>query len=94
MGCPRQISLRSGKSSRVERAKNAPRYSSGFANRDLADIRKEGKLSKDEFAVAMFLINNKLAGKDLPSSLSQSMIPPSLRNHSAVTQPQSKRSFY
>lgn len=74
--------------------KKAPQYSSGFVDRDLADIRKEGKLSKDEFAVAMFLINNKLAGKELPSSLSQSMIPPSLRNHSAVTQPQSKRSVY
>jgi epidermal growth factor receptor substrate 15 len=47
--------------------------------RDLADIRREGKLGKDEFAVAMFLINNKLAGKDLPTMLPQSMIPPSLR---------------
>jgi epidermal growth factor receptor substrate 15 len=48
--------------------------------RDLADIRKEGKLGKDEFAVAMFLINNKLAGKELPGTLPQSMIPPSLRS--------------
>jgi epidermal growth factor receptor substrate 15 len=46
----------------------------------LADIRKEGKLGKDEFAVAMFLINNKLAGKELPGTLPQSMIPPSLRS--------------
>lgn len=49
---------------------------------DLADIRKEGKLSKDEFAVAMFLINNKLSGHELPTALSQSTIPPSLRSQS------------
>ena len=74
----------------MECANRATRSLSEFCYRDLADIRKEGKLTKDEFAVAMFLINNKLAGKELPSSLSQSMIPPSLRNHSAVAPPQSK----
>jgi epidermal growth factor receptor substrate 15 len=31
------------------------------------------------FAVAMHLINNKLAGKDLPPSLPNSLVPPSLR---------------
>ncbi|KAI9635709.1 uncharacterized protein MKK02DRAFT_24782, partial [Dioszegia hungarica] len=46
---------------------------------DLADIRKEGKLTKDEFAVAMYLINGKLAGRDVPASLPNSLIPPSLR---------------
>ncbi|WWC85800.1 uncharacterized protein L201_000667 [Kwoniella dendrophila CBS 6074] len=46
---------------------------------DLADIRKEGKLTRDEFAVAMHLINGKLAGQDVPSSLPNSLVPPSLR---------------
>ncbi|WWD08984.1 hypothetical protein V865_007099 [Kwoniella europaea PYCC6329] len=46
---------------------------------DLADIRKEGKLTRDEFAVAMHLINTKLAGQDVPSSLPNSLVPPSLR---------------
>jgi epidermal growth factor receptor substrate 15 len=31
------------------------------------------------FAVAMHLINNKLAGKELPPSLPNSLVPPSLR---------------
>jgi epidermal growth factor receptor substrate 15 len=47
--------------------------------RDLADIRKEGKLNKDEFAVAMYLINKKLGGVDPPAVLPMSLIPPSLR---------------
>lgn len=46
---------------------------------DLADIRKEGKLSKDEFAVAMHLINARLAGRDVPQTLPTSLVPPSLR---------------
>ncbi|EIW67944.1 hypothetical protein TREMEDRAFT_40084, partial [Tremella mesenterica DSM 1558] len=46
---------------------------------DLADIRKEGKLTRDEFAVAMHLINSKLEGKDLPTILPRSLVPPSLR---------------
>ncbi|OCF41630.1 hypothetical protein I317_04540 [Kwoniella heveanensis CBS 569] len=47
---------------------------------DLADIRKEGKLTRDEFAVAMHLINAKLAGQDIPASLPNSLVPPSLRD--------------
>ncbi|KIY35430.1 UBA/TS-N domain-containing protein [Cryptococcus gattii E566] len=46
---------------------------------DLADIRKEGKLTRDEFAVAMHLINLKLAGQEIPTSLPVSLVPPSLR---------------
>lgn len=47
---------------------------------DLADIRKEGNLSRDEFAVAMYLIKAKLAGRELPDVLPSSLVPPSLRN--------------
>jgi len=46
---------------------------------DLSDIKHEGKLDREMFAVAMHLINNKLAGKDLPASLPNSLVPPSLR---------------
>ncbi|KLT43529.1 hypothetical protein CC85DRAFT_284451 [Cutaneotrichosporon oleaginosum] len=48
---------------------------------DLADVRQEGKLDRDEFAVAMYLISSKLAGKDLPTTLPASLVPPSLRSH-------------
>jgi epidermal growth factor receptor substrate 15 len=36
----------------------------------------------------MHLISSKLAGKELPASLPQSLIPPSLRSHDAPAQPQ------
>ncbi|WVQ76203.1 hypothetical protein IAR50_005867 [Cryptococcus sp. DSM 104548] len=48
---------------------------------DLADIRQEGKLTRDEFAVAMHLINAKLAGQETPATLPMSLIPPSLREN-------------
>ncbi|KAH9810975.1 hypothetical protein DFH28DRAFT_983376 [Melampsora americana] len=48
---------------------------------DLADIRGEGQLTREEFAVAMRLIQDTLAGAtgSLPTQLPVSMIPPSLR---------------
>ncbi|KAJ1801011.1 hypothetical protein LPJ59_000630 [Coemansia sp. RSA 2399] len=46
---------------------------------ELADINHCGRLSKDEFAVAMHLINSKLAGKDLPDNLPSTLVPPSMR---------------
>jgi hypothetical protein len=48
-------------------------------DRELADIRGQGALNRDEFAVAMRLIVDKQAGKELPAALPASMIPPSLR---------------
>jgi epidermal growth factor receptor substrate 15 len=53
---------------------------------DLADIPKRGVLTRDTFAVAMYLIRNKVAGKDLPAALPASLIPPSLR-HSVPAPP-------
>ncbi|KAJ1021640.1 hypothetical protein NDA16_003776 [Ustilago loliicola] len=47
---------------------------------DLSDITQSGTLSKDEFAVAMHLINDQLAGKPLPQELPSSLVPPSMRN--------------
>lgn len=51
---------------------------------DLADIRSEGHLNKDEFAIAMYLIRQQRAQKDgtniLPATLPPNLIPPSMRN--------------
>ncbi|TIB83245.1 hypothetical protein E3Q06_02990 [Wallemia mellicola] len=47
---------------------------------DLADVRKTGSLNKDEFAIAMYLIHGCLAGKPLPSTLPDNLIPSSLRS--------------
>lgn len=46
---------------------------------DLADLTQDGVLTRDEFAVAMHLINEKVAGKPLPQQLPPSMLPPSMR---------------
>ncbi|KZT74249.1 hypothetical protein DAEQUDRAFT_807913 [Daedalea quercina L-15889] len=46
---------------------------------DLADTNTDGRLTRDEFAVAMHLIHEKLKGKDLPRTLPPSLLPPSLR---------------
>lgn len=52
---------------------------------DLADVNSEGQLSKDEFAVAMYLIRQQRGTRDgrgvLPSTLPPALIPPSMRKH-------------
>lgn len=40
----------------------------------LSDISQDGRLDQLEFSVAMWLINNCLAGNDLPSSLPESLV--------------------
>ena len=51
---------------------------------DLADINSEGRLTKDEFAVAMYLIRQQRGKRDgresLPTTLQPNLIPPSMRN--------------
>lgn len=47
--------------------------------RDLADINNDGRLTRDGFAVAVYLIQKKLAGTDIPATLPPSLIPPSMR---------------
>lgn len=58
---------------------------------DLSDIRKEGTLTKEEFAVARRLVMDVLGGKQLPDQLEQSMIPPSLRAIAQQLQNQPQR---
>jgi epidermal growth factor receptor substrate 15 len=51
---------------------------------DLSDITGTGSLTKDEFAVAMLLINRKNASNaPIPKTLPLSLVPPSLRNRVA-----------
>lgn len=44
-------------------------------------MNKEGRLTRDGFAVAFHLIQSKLAGKALPATLPPSLVPPSLRGN-------------
>ncbi|KAF9205502.1 actin organization and endocytosis protein [Haplosporangium sp. Z 27] len=46
----------------------------------LADPHNQGKLNKDEFAVAMHLVYRKLNGGDIPAVLPDDLIPPSTRD--------------
>ncbi|KAJ2968562.1 hypothetical protein NUW54_g13180 [Trametes sanguinea] len=46
---------------------------------DLADLNNDGRLTRDGFAVAMHLIQGKLAGKDVPTTLPLSLVPPAMR---------------
>ncbi|CAO3620236.1 unnamed protein product [Cunninghamella echinulata] len=46
---------------------------------DLADTSQSGRLSRDEFAVAMHLIHKRLRGETLPPSLPSTLVPPSPR---------------
>ena len=47
--------------------------------RDLADINSDGRLTRDGFAIAIHLIQKKLAGQDVPSKLPPSLMLPSAR---------------
>ena len=42
-------------------------------------INHDGRLTRDAFAVAMHLIRSNLSGKDVPSTLSPTLVPPSMR---------------
>ena len=56
---------------------------------DLADIKSEGQLNRDEFAVAMYLIKQQRSKRDgrdvLPQSLPQNLIPPSMRRQTPTS---------
>lgn len=53
----------------------------------LCDIQKNGKLNAEQFALAMFLIAEKVRGKEVPKELTANMIPPSLRKQQTVAPP-------
>lgn len=55
---------------------------------DLSDINSEGRLSRDEFAVAMYLIRQQRSKVDdrgsLPTTLPAGLVPPSMRKQAAM----------
>lgn len=54
---------------------------------DLAAIRNDSYLNSDEFAVAMYLVQDRLAGKDIPHELPKHLMPPSLRSSPGISSP-------
>ncbi|KAI9251014.1 hypothetical protein BDA99DRAFT_522405 [Phascolomyces articulosus] len=51
---------------------------------DLADSGQQGRLTRDQFAVAMHLIHKRLKGDMLPNALPQSLVPPSPHPQAAM----------
>ncbi|KAG6812761.1 hypothetical protein H0H92_000676 [Tricholoma furcatifolium] len=47
---------------------------------DLADVNNDGRLTRDGFAIAMYLIQKKLRGVEIPTSLPPTLVPPSMRS--------------
>jgi len=50
----------------------------------LCDMGQTGKLTVEQFSLAMWLIQQKVQGRELPSALAPEMIPPSLRAKEVV----------
>lgn len=50
-----------------------------YFNRNLSDIDQDGKLTAEEFILAMHLIDMAMSGQPLPPVLSPEYIPPSFR---------------
>lgn len=48
----------------------------------MCDTKQTGKLTSDEFALAMWMVERKKYGIEPPTVLAPNMIPPSLRNNS------------
>ncbi|XP_035219188.1 epidermal growth factor receptor substrate 15-like 1 isoform X2 [Stegodyphus dumicola] len=46
---------------------------------NLCDIKQNGKLNSEQFALAMYLVQQKLQGIEVPAALFPEMIPPTLR---------------
>ena len=58
-------------------------------------MRQEGKLNPEQFALAMYLVQQKQAGKDPPAALTPDMVPPSMRpKGGAATSSDGNRSVY
>lgn len=52
----------------------------------LCDTKQTGKLNREQFALAMWMINQKLKGIDPPHVLTTEMIPPSLRTNDGIVE--------
>lgn len=47
-------------------------------------MKSIGKLNSEQFAIAMYLVQNKIKGVDPPAQLSLEMMPPSMRPKTGV----------
>ncbi|EDV22349.1 uncharacterized protein TRIADDRAFT_58856 [Trichoplax adhaerens] len=56
---------------------------------NLCDINHTGKLNSEQFALALYLIQQKINGIELPLTLSANMVPPSMRLDKSVEKPAS-----
>lgn len=54
-----------------------------FSLRGLCDTTGQGRLNSEQFALAMYLIHQKVMGVDPPQALQPEMVPPSMRSGSA-----------
>ncbi|KAF1814582.1 hypothetical protein P152DRAFT_456851 [Eremomyces bilateralis CBS 781.70] len=56
---------------------------------DLSDIDHDGRLNRDEFAVALYLIRtqNQRSPPPLPAALPPNLVPPSMRNQAQIPPP-------
>lgn len=61
---------------------------------DLTDMNQSGTLTRDEFAVAMHLINDRISGKELPQDLPASLVPPSMRSQTGTKQTETQRDLF
>lgn len=64
-----------------------------FHFRNLCDIKQNGKLNSEQFALAMYLVQQKLQGIEVPATLYSEMIPPTLRPKPTTDIPQQVLSF-
>ncbi|GIY32500.1 epidermal growth factor receptor substrate 15-like 1 [Caerostris extrusa] len=55
---------------------------------NLCDIKQNGKLNSEQFALAMYLVQQKIQGIDVPTTLYSEMIPPTLRPKPSTDIPQ------
>ena len=59
-----------------------------FLFRGLADTKQVGKLTREQFSLAMYLIQQKVTkGTDPPQTLTPDMIPPSERTAASAAGP-------
>ena len=52
--------------------------------RNLCDILTTGKLNAEQFALAMYLVQQAKTGLELPQKLTPEMVPPSMRAHMVI----------
>jgi hypothetical protein len=64
---------------KISRIRNTEFNLTIFLFRNLCDMNQEGKLNPEQFALAMYLVQQKQAGKDPPAALTPDMVPPSMR---------------